>query len=532
MENNINISDLTNLNNYISKQFGIYFKDSNIKDLERIILKNYKNFNFSNVTDFIKNLTNNKFSENDLIKLSTILTIGETYFFRDEKAFNTFEKIIIPKLIEKNKHKKSIRIWSAAASSGEEAYSISILLKNNPTLKDWNCEILATDININSLNKAKKAIYTKWSLRNLNDLNINKYFNKLSKNSFQLKDIYKNNVQFEYLNLAKDKYPSILNKTNALDVIFCRNVLMYFNDKTARIIIKKLCKCVVNNGYLIFAPTDSFFIEDNDEFSICENNSMIYKKQKPKNKINKFSYIEEKSNLNNQLKYKTKTSFKNYELSKINLNKTKQNKELKIKFEPKLEEKKEQKFSIFSLENLNEMYKNEKYAEIINYLQPIIDKHKPLKSDEMPSIYFTLSKCYANVGELQLAETYIQNALNYDKVNKIFYYFSGMIYLEMNNMKKAIEELKKSLFIDPDFLIANFSLANIYNSEEKYIDAKKYYKIVLKLLNNTEKKFQLLEEEFGLSIENMEILVKKALESIENIENNHLDGNFNNNFVN
>ena len=167
--------------------------------------------------------------------MASYLTIGETYFFRVEPDFNALENHILPELIHLRKDTgKYLRIWSAASSTGEEPYSLAILVRKLiPDIKDWNITILATDINTRSLAKAEKGIYGNWSFRNNPEWLKKIYFTPLLDERYQINRNIKDMVSFFYLNLARDTYPSLLNNTNGMDIIFCRNVLMYFTPELA-----------------------------------------------------------------------------------------------------------------------------------------------------------------------------------------------------------------------------------------------------------------------------------------------------------
>ena len=169
-------------------------------------------------------------SRNQIEILASYLTIGETYFFREKQTFEILEERILADLIKtRRQNERRLRIWSAGCCTGEEPYSIAMLLsKMLPDLKDWNISILATDINPRFLHKASEGVYSKWSFRDCPQGVKERYFRKAKEDRLEILPDIKKMVTFSYLNLVEDSYPSLSNCTNAMDVIFCRNVLMYF----------------------------------------------------------------------------------------------------------------------------------------------------------------------------------------------------------------------------------------------------------------------------------------------------------------
>ncbi len=167
----ISPQSLARLNDFLEQHLGLNFNESRWPELERGIRLAAAEFEFPDPEACIRWLTDSptKLSKKQIEILSTHLTIGETYFFREPETFDVLGNHILPQLSRTSAGKpRSLRIWSAACSTGEEAYSIAILLDQKKELvKDWNISILATDINLKSLEKARNGTYTEWSFREI-----------------------------------------------------------------------------------------------------------------------------------------------------------------------------------------------------------------------------------------------------------------------------------------------------------------------------------------------------------------------------
>lgn len=198
--------------------------------------------------------------------LITEITVGESYFFRDKNQMQFLQQLLLPKIIQRKREAKNLtlRIWSAGCSTGEEIYTIAMLLYELlPDIDQWDLHLLGTDINTESLQQVKLAIYKKWSMRTISTYHSQHYLSK-ENDHFALSPKIKACVTFLYLNLNDNSYPSILNGTHSQDLILCRNVFIYFNKKSIAAVMKKLSKCLGQDGYIILGASDPVTIEDTD----------------------------------------------------------------------------------------------------------------------------------------------------------------------------------------------------------------------------------------------------------------------------
>lgn len=196
-----------------------------------------------------------KVTQNLMIQAQVIdaLTTNETLFFRDLKPFELLKKKIIPELIEKNQASKTIQIWSAACSTGQEAYSIAMTIRENfPQLNHWNISILATDICQNVINRGAAGVYTQAEInRGLPIKMLVKYFTN-NQGKWIIKEELKKMVTFKNMNFV-ETWPVIPH----MDIIFLRNVLIYFNASMKTDILTKMSKQLSKNGSLILGASES-----------------------------------------------------------------------------------------------------------------------------------------------------------------------------------------------------------------------------------------------------------------------------------
>ncbi|MEK7801143.1 MAG: protein-glutamate O-methyltransferase CheR [Pseudomonadota bacterium] len=199
------------------------------------------------------------------------MTTNETSFFRDTKPFQLFQETILPHMAEKRAGKKTLRIWCAACSSGQEPYSLAMILKDKEAqMKGWRFEIIATDLSEDILAQARKATYSQFEVqRGLPIQYLMKYFTQVGE-AWQLKDEIKSMIKFSTFNLLDD-----MNRMGNFDVVFCRNVLIYFDEKTKGKILEKIAKQLENDGFLLMGGAETV-LGITDKFSLMPEKRGLY----------------------------------------------------------------------------------------------------------------------------------------------------------------------------------------------------------------------------------------------------------------
>ena len=186
------------------------------------------------------------------------LTIGETFFFRHSEQFDAVRDVVLPDLIKRNQATRTLRIWSAGCAIGAEPYSLAILLKRHfaAQLAGWDIQILGTDINQGFLATAARGAFDERALRSTPDELRQKWFSQTGA-SWTLVPHVRESVSFQYHNLVEHPYPSIVHGIVALDLILCRNVMIYFDWATIQLILDRFHDCLVDGGWLAVGHAES-----------------------------------------------------------------------------------------------------------------------------------------------------------------------------------------------------------------------------------------------------------------------------------
>src|SRR5450759_866299 len=207
---------------------------------------------------FIQWLLSATLNKGQIEILASYLTISETYFWREPRVFAAFSQNILAELVASKKERgKSITIWCAGCSTGEEAFSIAIALHRTiPEIKDWKITILATDINTKALSKARKGVYSSWSFRNSPSWLKNSYFKSINNKEYKIIPEIKKMVTFSSFNLTHENFLSSVCKNHKMDIIFCRNVLMYFTSEWAAKVSQNLFHSLSEEGWLVVSSCE------------------------------------------------------------------------------------------------------------------------------------------------------------------------------------------------------------------------------------------------------------------------------------
>jgi chemotaxis protein methyltransferase CheR len=247
--------DLLRLRDLLERKTGLYITDDKLDRLEEPFKDLYAALSPSSPGDILRAIdAGGADGIRFLDQLVAAVATNETYFFRIPAHFETLKDYLLPEIVAKKKSRgeKTLRIWSAGCSTGEEPYSIAILLLDHfPELLSWEIKILATDIDLDALARAGEGIYRPWSFRGVKPEMIRKYWQPVAGDFYRVDDRVRAPVTFGALNLESDVYPAPDSGTNDLDIVFCRNVTIYFRPHTIRKILRRFHDCLVEGGFLL-----------------------------------------------------------------------------------------------------------------------------------------------------------------------------------------------------------------------------------------------------------------------------------------
>ncbi|MEB3188849.1 MAG: CheR family methyltransferase, partial [Snowella sp.] len=418
-----------------------------------------------------------------------LVTNRESYFFRDKGQFSLLKQNILPELIRKNQRTRIIRICSAGCSTGQEPYSIAILLRELISdVDNWSINIFGIDINRESLDHAQKALYNTWSFRQVEEPIKERYF-KNSAGYYQLDPQIKRAVRFHQVNLARDPLPRMDSELRDMDLIICRNVFIYFTDQAISQVVEKFFHTLKPNGYLLtgHAELGSHHVKAFQSKLFPE--SVIYLKRGSSFHVDSPPRIRHQpaapqpSALDTLAKQLEKTQIKltaaNNHLSSISpVPKTPlvstpaiaTNVSSGISEESKL------------MQEVEVLMQSKSYHLAQKKLEQILQI-----SPRQFIAHCLMAEIKANLGQHEQAKEWCQKAIALNTFIAKPYHLLAHISEEQGNLEEAKQSLKKIIYLEPDAVPAYISLANLYQQEGDRTRADKMQRSALKLLQNLPK---------------------------------------------
>ncbi len=473
---------------FIHTRMALHFPPSRRNDLERRACMAAKDFEFEEAADFLRWVVSSPLSQAQMETLVSHLTIHETYFWREPRVFAALETLILPELLSKQPiGKRRLRIWSAGCSTGEEPYSIAIaLLRTIPHIVNWDITILATDLNPRMLRKAAEGVYGHWSFRNAPPWLTEKYFRPTPEGRREIQPQIRDMVRFAYLNLAEDVYPSFVNNTNAIDLLFCRNVLMYFTPQRAQHTVHRFFECLADGGWLIVSASELCQPIFTGFQAIRLPSASVYRKSTHTSHISSADAMQAQES----------------------------------EAQPVLETPVHiPRISPLSLACGATSIASPPAATPVSE-PPSAGAPPPAEGNNETAQMQTSGhgkeehdiRVLANEGKLEEALALCDKAIDTDKLNLAFYFLRSAILQELGQYAEAIIALRHALYLKPDYALAHFVLGNLAMRQGDARTAQRCFDNAQNLLR-TYSDNEILPDSEGLTVKRFKEIVGASIKS-------------------
>lgn len=458
----------------ITDRCGLYFRDYDLKNLETAILDRMKLLNIQSDAAYYNLLTFSAEKENEIRELLNLLTVNHTYFFRNEPQFAALQRKILPEFLEKKMlsgQKPTLKIWSAGCSTGEEPYTIAMILKETiPDIENWDIQILATDASSLALEKARQGVYHAQSVRLVDPAYLQKYFKPKkvgTQTQYVLNDDIKRMVSLSFFNLMDEQYPT------GFDVIFCRNVVIYFDMETTIAVMRKLHSGLNPDGVLFIGYSESLqYISD--AFAMQEwEEALYYTKTQPAIAGKEV----QKGVLPAAVSPGATTPPARRDLSQVwdEISKA------ELKAEEDMASRRQRQLSPEM-----QRYMKDIMLRIVrkdyNVALSLIDEAMAKDAQLVELDYLRAEVCF-NRGMLEEARNALKPALQKDPMFVPAHYLQGYISLQEEKWDDAKKEFQKALYLDARFPLAHFNLAHVYRNQGLSVEAIREYRNTLSVLD-------------------------------------------------
>jgi chemotaxis protein methyltransferase CheR len=407
-----------------------------------------------------------------------LLTVGESYFFRDRGQFQLLQQQILPQLIQARSHyaaihrtKPSLRIWSAGCSTGEEAYSLAILVHQLiPDLANWNLLILGTDLNADAIAKARRGVYNSWSFRAMNGDLQSKYFHP-DREGWKLDEQIRRMVTFRPGNLVKDSFPDSRLALSDIDLIICRNVFIYFTPEIIASVLVKLSNTLSFNGYLITGHAELHNQNLGQLHTQIFSESVVYQRC-------------DREHFDQALTAYSNSAADHYE-ELATLQTRAQSTILEathsIPIQPIESQTKSQTESPHEVKNTlqeaESYFSKGEYAKAIQVAQQAL-----VQKSRSFDLYYLIAQAYASLDEYDRAKYYCEKAIEIDALSTAPYYLLAHIAREQGHLEQTKNLLKRVIYLDSTAITAYLELSSLYTQENDAARAKKMKENALDLM--------------------------------------------------
>jgi chemotaxis protein methyltransferase CheR len=246
--------DFERLRQLVNEYTGIKLSDHKQEMLYSRLSRRLRALNLNSFSNYYKRLKSD--SGEELVHFINAMTTNLTAFFREPHHFDLLEQVLLPQLLAKKQTTRRLRIWSAGCATGEEAYSIAIVVKEIVPA-DWDVKILATDLDSSVLEKGKQGFYEEDKMSNVSPVHLRRWFKKGASTYprlVQVAEELQELITFKHLNLMHS-WPM----RGPFDIVFCRNVVIYFDKATQKILFERFANIIDDNGYLLIGHSENLF---------------------------------------------------------------------------------------------------------------------------------------------------------------------------------------------------------------------------------------------------------------------------------
>ncbi len=452
---------------------GLQFEEGRSQSLHLALWQRLQHRGYDSYREYYNLLKFHPEGHAEMRELLDLITIGETYFFRNKAQFNVLMRFVIPEIIKRKVFSgdQCIRAWSAGCSRGDEAYSIAIaIMEVLPSYSEWNISILGTDINRNGLARSEEAAYVQKDIGHLEKEYLDKYFD-IRGSTYLLKEDAKALVRFEYHNLAKD--PFMQETMQNIDIIFCRNVIIYFDAQTTQRVIENFYNCLAEGGYLFLGHTETLWQITNRFERVEFPQTFIYKKSLgPVREVamKPFMAVPE-INIEDLTPSAAPVRAFYAEIENRDPGST-------------LRPQREPSTSNPSGQVEDPTLRVDKPSEAAFLSSP---DHEAGQDQNYILAGLAKATTLANEAKYKEAADILGRIVQVDNLSVEAYYLLGVLSYKTGDLTEAEAQFRKVIYVAPDSVLAYFNLGNMYLYQRKLREATREFKNAVRLLEKRPK---------------------------------------------
>ncbi len=489
----------------IERRMGLHFPAERHDTLVRGLERGGAEMGFASPDAYAVRLLATGITPAEQDMLAQVLTVGETYFFREPAVLKALEEQILPSLIDARGKtgERRIRMWSAGCCTGEEAYTLAIMLARLiPALSEWDITVLATDINPDFLAKARAGRYREWSFRGAPAWLKPGFFTKHANGDYELSKHVQRMVSFSYLNLVDDAYPSLVNNTAAMDVILCRNVMMYFAPDRARLVAGRFHRSLLEGGWLAMSPSEGCSGSADLFARVSFDNATLYRKSAT-------ALAQPACSGDAAFRAAPVRLAPVIPVPLANLEGERPREPQRTRSQtaprpvpcasaPLIAAK-------APLAAATDAYSQSNYQAVLSIIAAL--------AEPTVAILVLAARAAANLGRLDEALAWCKKALERDKLQASVHHLLATVLMAKRDEPAALEALKRVLYLEPHSILAHFTTANLLLQTGETTRALGHFRKTLFLLNKMVDS-AVVPDSDGMTAERLKVIVRHLQESL------------------
>lgn len=426
---------------YIQGHSGIFLEDDKLDSLRISLVARTTFLGCATYEDYFRILSAD---EREFGELMNLITINETSFFRFPQQFEVLKEQVLPEILANQKRvPHALRLWSAGCSTGEEPYSIAITVDRflKQAGRDVAVQILGTDVSQKALRTAQRAEYGQRTMMNVPPDVLAEYFDRVGER-YRVKESIRRLVEFGYHNLIKEPYP--LSMVGTWDVIFCRNVTIYFKLESTKRVVSNFYRALVDGGYLFIGHSETLQMISDEFTAVQLGNVFLYKKYKKVTEPPRtFRFLS-------------------------SLPKIEAKERPEVGSEPRPEGEQE------DLARAEALVRERRFDDALSLVDDVLEGDA-----NNARAHLLKGFIYADAGRYDDAMAECQKAIAIDPLLAAARYVSGVIKMQRRDFTGAVSDLRRATYIDHDFALAYFRLASILRSQGDSRGARTAFKATL-----------------------------------------------------
>ncbi|MFA5843250.1 MAG: CheR family methyltransferase [Coriobacteriia bacterium] len=460
LSKNLTLEEFTRFRDYIHEHSGIYLEEGKLDSLRISLVTRATRLAFDSFGAYFDVLSHN---EDEFKELMSLITINETSFMRFPAQFEALRAHVLPEIMEgRHDSNRAMRVWSAGCSTGEEPYSVAMsLLDSGIQGLGWQGYVYGTDVSTKALTAAREGVYGRKAMVNVPEDVVARHFTRRDA-SFRVADHVRELVEFGYHNLIKEPYP--LSLMGSWDVIFCRNVTIYFKLDSTRRVVANFFNSLNPGGYLFVGHSETLSSISDDFEPIETGGVFLYRKPRP-HRFHFFN-IKEKPAPSVTEPVKERRHARRVEPAPDGAEHVRKGKRARSEDEAVASRAQ----AAGGLAAARERLVAGDPDAALAIVEDVLATDRNDAEANVLAAYV-----YADIDRLDEAFAAAHRALAVNPLLPVARYILGLIYMRQGNSVMAVSEMKKTVYIEPDFALAHLNLANIHRSQRKWEAACREY---------------------------------------------------------